>query len=112
LIAILGTSKKSGTQIGHGRNTDQTRKLIRFWSVFIGGDLALFRLGLCPHRAEEMDFSQDVVFLSAFLGGSQAGLQFSQFVFAMIAAFQFTTALDHCFFLDFSGAKLATMRFY
>ena len=42
-----------------------------------------------------MDLAQDVVFLSAFLGGGQASFQFSHFVFAMIAAFQFTPAFDH-----------------
>ena len=57
--------------------------------------LAFFRLRLCPHRAEEMDLPQNIVLLSAFLGGGEAGFQFSQFVLAMIAAFQFTAALDH-----------------
>jgi len=46
-----------------------------------------------------MNLPQDIVLLSAFLGGSEAGLQFSHFVFAMITAFQFHAALDHWNFL-------------
>jgi hypothetical protein len=60
-----------------------------------------------------MNLPKDIVLLSAFLGGSELGLQFSQFVLAMIATFQFTAAFDHLGFLDFlSGRGSTMMRFY
>ena len=69
-----------------------------FYSLFIRGLLALFRLWWFPHRAEEMDFPLNILLFSAFLGGSEAGFQFPQFVLAMITAFQFTAALNHWIF--------------
>jgi hypothetical protein len=57
--------------------------------------LSLFRLGGLPHRAQKMDFSQDVVFFPAFFGRGETGFQFAQFVLAMIAAIEFLAAFDH-----------------
>jgi len=60
-----------------------------------------------------MNLPQDIVLLSAFLGGSEAGLQFSHFVFAMIAALQFHATFDHCIALKLSRGRESTMmRFY
>jgi hypothetical protein len=62
---------------------------------------ALGSLRLIPPGAQDVNLPQDVFFLSSFLGGRQLGLQSPQFLFAMVASFQFSFSFDHVSFPSF-----------